>query len=63
MFTFTCNEKDCANKGVEYNVPGNLPLVECGGCKTMLTGANERPDPVSNTTPYPDNRPIPEGLN
>ena len=46
MFTFTCNEKDCANEKVEYNVPGDSNLVECGGCKATLTGTNERPDPV-----------------
>jgi hypothetical protein len=46
MFTFTCNEKDCANENVEYNVPGNSPVVECGGCKETLSGTNERPDPV-----------------
>jgi hypothetical protein len=46
MFTFTCNEKDCANKDVEYNVPGSSPVAECGGCKATLVGTNERPDPV-----------------
>jgi hypothetical protein len=45
MFTFTCNEKDCANKGIEYNVFGNSSVTECGGCKTILAGTNERPDP------------------
>jgi hypothetical protein len=46
MFTFTCSEKGCANENVEYNVPGNSPLVECGGCKETLNGTNQRPDPV-----------------
>jgi hypothetical protein len=46
MFTFTCNEKDCVNKDVEYNVPGSYNIAECGGCKATLTGTNERPDPV-----------------
>ena len=45
MFTFTCNEKDCANKNIEYNVLGNSSVAECGGCKTILTGTDERPDP------------------
>jgi hypothetical protein len=46
MFTFTCNEKDCANKEIEYNVPGSSPVAECGGCKATLAGTDERPDPV-----------------
>jgi len=45
MFTFICNEKDCLNKDIEYNVLGNSPKAECGGCKATLTGTNERPDP------------------
>ena len=46
MFTFTCEEKDCANNDVQYNVLGDLPLAECGGCKVTLEGTNKRPDPV-----------------
>jgi hypothetical protein len=46
MFTFTCNEKDCANKDIEYNVPGSSSFAECGGCKATLAGTDERPDPV-----------------
>jgi hypothetical protein len=46
MFTFTCNKKECPNLEIEYNVPGNLPVAECGGCKATLAGTNERPDPV-----------------
>ena len=45
MFTFTCNEKDCANKEIEYNIIGDSPFAECGGCKAILNGTNERPDP------------------
>jgi hypothetical protein len=49
MFTFTCNEKDCVNKDIEYNVFGNDFIAECGGCKATLTGTNERPDPEIST--------------
>jgi hypothetical protein len=45
MITFTCNEKDCPNKEVEYHSLGNPETAECGGCKSVLTGTNERPDP------------------
>jgi hypothetical protein len=45
MFTFTCNKKDCPNKEIEYNVLGNSSAAECGGCKAILTGTDERPDP------------------
>ena len=46
MFTFTCNEKNCTNEDIEYNVLGNSSVAECGGCKAILTGTNERPDPI-----------------
>jgi hypothetical protein len=45
MITFTCNEKDCPNQAIDYNFLGNDKTAECGGCKTMLIGTNERPDP------------------
>jgi hypothetical protein len=45
MITFTCNEKDCANEGIDYNMLGNSQTALCGGCKQTLTGTNERPDP------------------
>jgi hypothetical protein len=46
MITFICNELDCPNKDVEYNSLGNPATAECGGCKAILAGTNERPDPV-----------------
>jgi hypothetical protein len=49
MFTFTCNEKDCANKGIDYNVFGTSKVAECGGCGLILDGTNERPDPEIST--------------
>jgi hypothetical protein len=45
MITFTCNKENCPNKEIEYNFLGNPVTAECGGCKTVLTGTNERPDP------------------
>jgi len=45
MITFTCHKDECANKEVEYNFLGNPSTAECGGCKSILTGTNERPDP------------------
>jgi hypothetical protein len=45
MITFTCNEKDCKNSGIDYNFFGNNATAECGGCKSVLIGTNERPDP------------------
>jgi hypothetical protein len=45
MITFNCNQDDCANKGVDYNFLGNPVTAECGGCKSLLIGTNERPDP------------------
>lgn len=45
MITYTCNEKDCPNKDVEYNFLGNSATAECGGCKAILVGTDLRPDP------------------
>jgi hypothetical protein len=45
MITFTCNSKDCKNEGVDYNFFGFDKTAECGDCKSMLVGTNERPDP------------------
>jgi hypothetical protein len=54
MFTFTCSEKDCANENVEYNLLGDSSFAECGGCKTTLTGTDERPDPVIEDRQFGD---------
>jgi hypothetical protein len=45
MITFTCNEANCPNKEIDYNFFGNDNTAECGGCKAVLIGTNERPDP------------------
>jgi hypothetical protein len=45
MISFICNQKDCPNEAVEYNFLGNPLTAECGGCKSLLTGTNEQPDP------------------
>jgi hypothetical protein len=49
MITFECDKDGCDNKDVAYNFLGNPPFAECGGCKTILTGVNERPDPEVET--------------
>jgi hypothetical protein len=50
MVTFTCNEKDCANEGVDYNFFGEPETAMCGGCKATLEAKDLRPDPVSVPT-------------
>jgi hypothetical protein len=46
MIDFQCNKEDCVNSGIKYQSLGNSSWAECGGCKSILTGTNERPDPV-----------------
>jgi hypothetical protein len=54
MVTFTCNEKDCDNNGVDYNFPGEPKSAMCGGCKSTLEAKDIRPDPVIEQPPiYP----------
>jgi hypothetical protein len=45
MISFECKETSCPNANVEYNFLGNPSSVECGGCKALLSGYNEQPDP------------------
>jgi hypothetical protein len=45
MIDFICNEKNCPNEGIQYNFLGNPKTADCGGCKNVLIGTNERPDP------------------
>jgi hypothetical protein len=45
MITFKCEKPSCSNLNVEYNFLGNPSSVECGGCKDVLTGYNQQPDP------------------
>jgi hypothetical protein len=45
MIDFECNDKECANQGITYASLGNPSWAECGGCKAILTGTNQRPDP------------------
>lgn len=46
MVKVSCSAKNCANKGVEYNIPGNPELVKCGGCHEMLQPeASDLPEP------------------
>ena len=55
MVTVICNADGCANDGIEYNVLGTPPFVECGGCKAHLQPTDERPDPELPTwTPGPE---------
>ena len=55
MVTFTCNEKDCDNTGVDYNFPGEPETAMCGGCKATLEAKDLRPDPVIEERPlYPE---------
>ena len=53
MITFTCNEENCKNKSIEYNFFGNDLYAECGSCKAVLTGTNQRPDPELPKTTIP----------
>lgn len=34
--TFLCKTAKCPNKGVEYNMDGEIESAECGGCHKML---------------------------
>jgi len=45
MMTVTCNDNTCPNGGIDHNVLGAPPLVECGGCGTMLEPYDLRDDP------------------
>lgn len=49
MITFICAAKGCDNENVEYNSLGNPAMAICGGCKQILIGTNERPDPEVQT--------------
>jgi hypothetical protein len=55
MVTFTCNEKDCKNKGVDFNFLGEPKTAMCGACKATLEAKDLRPDPVIQQNPlYPE---------
>jgi hypothetical protein len=54
MVTFTCNEKDCNNEGIDYNFFGEPETAQCGGCKAILEAKDLRPDPVNETPLYPE---------
>jgi hypothetical protein len=55
MVTFTCNEKDCKNKGIDYNFLGEPKTAMCGACKATLEAKDLRPDPVIQQNPlYPE---------
>jgi hypothetical protein len=45
MIEFICSKNDCPNKDLVYKFLGFDAIAECGGCKEILTGTNERPDP------------------
>jgi hypothetical protein len=45
MIEFVCSKNDCSNKDVVYKFLGFDATAECGGCKEILTGTNETPDP------------------
>ena len=49
MVTVTCTDNDCPNGGISFNVKGDPPFVECGGCHVHLEPADRRDDP-----PMPD---------
>lgn len=38
---FICVIEDCVNKDIEYRIIDPAPIVECGGCKTILEAVNE----------------------
>jgi hypothetical protein len=46
MVTVTCTDNECPNGGIDYNVPGTPPFVECGGCGAHLGPRDHRDDPV-----------------
>jgi hypothetical protein len=45
MVTVTCTNNDCPNGNVNYNFFSFPPVVECGGCHTMLQPYDQRDDP------------------
>jgi hypothetical protein len=51
MVTVTCNDNNCANNGIDYNVLGTPAAVQCGGCGVMLEPYDLRDDPPE---PEPD---------
>lgn len=54
MVTVTCNDNDCPNGGIDYNVIGTPTFVECGGCGVHLTPTDKRPDPEMPAMPFPE---------
>jgi hypothetical protein len=54
MVTVTCNDNDCPNGGIDYNVIGTPSFVECGGCHVHLEPYDERDDPPAPTWDAPD---------
>jgi hypothetical protein len=46
MIDFQCTKEECPNFGISYQCFGSSSWAECGGCKSILEGTNERPDPI-----------------
>jgi hypothetical protein len=53
MVTVTCNDNNCVNGGIDYNVLGAPLFVECGGCQIHLEPYNLRDDPLLPSMPAP----------
>jgi len=45
MVTVTCTDDTCPNGGTPFNVLGDPPFVECGGCHVHLEPTDHRDDP------------------
>jgi len=51
MVTVTCTDDTCPNGNIPFNVLGNPPFVECGGCHVHLEPYDERDDPPAPELP------------
>jgi hypothetical protein len=45
MVSVKCVNENCVSYEINFNVLGNPPFVECGGCKEHLIGTDLREDP------------------
>ena len=51
MVTVTCTDNTCPNGGIDHNVLGAPPFVECGGCGVHLEPYDLRDDPPAPEFP------------
>lgn len=51
MTTATCTTTECAQHGIAYNILGDPPRVECGGCGADCDLTDLRDDPPTLEEP------------